>query len=871
MYVYLLIKKYLLVDGHFLTNIKEIIINRKIMNFMKNKERVKKTMYKAINALVLFALVFNFGFVSESSVDSAQAYTNMLKEGSFENNIEGYWTNWQNDASTRVYDIYRSYESAFGFGSHSVAIRATSGAPEEGWTANFQPREDTNGFTLENGKTYYLAVYLKGSQNFQTRVTVSNTQTYESIDGFRDVPVTTEWTRHVLMFNSNISSGGTFSITYGDLAEGAELYIDGVQLFSDAVTLSTTEVKGNIGQTRKYLKISNISFFTQDEIQVELPYYNENTSTVGTMRYNPSEVTSSGIYVNMPEGTFSGVGRVYAQNQLIGEFGYNVTPVITDFYPSRFHADEDVVIRGSGFNPQVDIDKMYVIVKTKNVEGKTFDHYIKPHVVDPQLKQVTVKLPVGVINSSVYVQTSFRNHLGEDKVVKSNSLRYEVKPVIYLSEWSQMGFDQVGDKLKIHGKGISNNPYVVFYDEAGNKIATTRAKVLEISSEEVIEVTTPANVNKLNITVKVGNNESDAAQALAYAAKPKVKTIKTKKTRYMSGSEEKIPAAKTGEEIMLYGNSLYSEIATSVVEFQGLNTRIQVNPSSYDPKGTWVKVIVPPGAQNGYMNVELNGLKSNYLPLEIIPSIVEVNPAEIIPGAQMSIHATGVGQVQSLTKVFFNFGKEVLEVSPQSIDSYGDLAVIHLIAPMAISSKSTTIKLQYDKWMDDSSPALNVNPQITHASMDVESKILIIRGHGFSIQPRENIITYRYADENKTIIEPKVRMLGIYPTEEGQEIRIQVQDDYHYGYVQVTVGDKVSNEFNFGPVSIRSVARRVQFIEADNQNMGVLYINGYNFGETGGVRVGEVWANIHYRTNFFIIAVVPEANVNDNPIIVTKE
>ncbi|MDA3840200.1 MAG: hypothetical protein PF572_03850 [Patescibacteria group bacterium] len=841
------------------------------MKFTQNKERAKKTIYKAVNALVLFALVFNFSFFADTSVDYAQAYTNMLKEGSFETDINGYWTSWQNEASARVYDVYRSYESAFGFGSHSVAIRATSGAPEEAWTANFQPREDTNDFTLENGKRYYLALYVKGTQNTQTRVIMSNTQDYETIDGFRDIPVTTEWARHVVSFNSNVSAGGNISFTYGDLPEGAEILIDGVQLFEDDVQVITPEIKGTIGQTRRFVRVNNISFFTQNEIEIELPYLHEDTSSVGTRRFNPSEVNTTGFYMDISEGTFSGVARVYAQGNLMGEFNYNVSPVMTDFFPSMFHADEDVVIRGSGFNPQTDIDKMYVVVRTMDSSGSNFDHYIIPHIIDPKLKQITVKLPVGVIAGSIYTQTSYRNMAGEDITVKSNSLRYDVKPVIYQTEWSNMGFDQVGDKIKIHGKGISSRPVVNFYDDAGTKIATMRGTLLEIGSEEIIEVATPVNVNKLNITVKIGRIESDRATALAYSAKPLLKSIKTAKTRFMSGSETNIPAAKAGEEIILYGSSLFSDIATGSVEFQGLNSRIQVMPTSSDPRGGWIKVIVPNGVQNGYLNTELNGLKSNYLPLEIIPTILDIQPAEIIPGSLMAIHASGVGSVQSITKVYFNIGNDKLEVLPESVDSYDELAVVHVRVPMAISSKYTTINLQYDKWIDDSSSVLNVNPTITNASMDIDSKILIIRGHGFSIHPRENEITYRYADENRTIIEPQARILGVYPTEEGQEIRIQVQDDYHYGYVQVAVGDMLSNEFNFGPVSIRSIARRVQYIESENQNMGVLYINGYNFGENGGVMVGENWATIHYRTNFFIIAVVPEANINDNPVIVTKE
>lgn len=114
-------------------------------------------------------------------------------------------------------------------------------------------------------------------------------------------------------------------------------------------------------------------------------------------------------------------------------------------------------------------------------------------------------------------------------------------------------------------------------------------------------------------------------------------------------------------------------------------------------------------------------------------------------------------------------------------------------------------------------------------------------------------------------------MLGVYSTEEGQEIRVQILDDYYYGYVSVTVGGATSNEANFGPVSIRKLTRRIEFIESVGQEMGVLYISGYNFGSEGGVLAGDHWADIHYRSDFFIIAVVDQQYVYDNPVIVARQ
>ncbi len=44
-----------------------------------------------------------------------------------------------------------------------------------------------------------------------------------------------------------------------------------------------------------------------------------------------------------------------------------------------------------------------------------------------------------------------------------------------------------------------------------------------------------------------------------------------------------------------------------------------------------------------------------------------------------------------------------------------------------------------------------------------------------------------------------------------------------------------------------------------------------SFKPAGGVKVGENWATVHYRSNFFIIAVVDQDNLYDNPVIVAKQ
>lgn len=285
-----------------------------------------------------------------------------------------------------------------------------------------------------------------------------------------------------------------------------------------------------------------------------------------------------------------------------------------------------------------------------------------------------------------------------------------------------------------------------------------------------------------------------------------------------------------------------------------------------------MKIAVPVGAQNGYMNVRINNQNSNYKALEIIPTIAGISPDPIVPGADIRITANGVGDNLNLCKVNFKLNTtDEVGVLPYAIDLSADQAVIYVKAPMAISSNNTKVVLQYDRWSDDGTSVLNVRPHIDSANMNSENKVISIKGYGFSINPKENIITYKYDDEAKTVVTPSVKILGVYPAEEGQEIRIQVLDNYRYGYLSVQVGEFTSNEVAFGETMVRNVARRVEFVKSENKVMGVLYITGYNFSSNGQVIIDGHEAATHYRSNFFIIAVIDQAYINDNPVIVTKE
>lgn len=817
-------------------------------------------------ATLLAIAATSFGFTPEKQTVSA-ASINLITNSSFEDNIDTNWGTWKNGTTQRNYTLFRSYESPFGFGSYSGAISAQNTADER-FSAGLVINEE-NQFPVEAGKNYYFSFYARATKNTNLSVYLEKAKTYEPVTLIKEAGITTDWQQYNFVFTPDVSGPALLNFVFGDMPADATLYLDGLSLFENNVTQITKEITGFIGDQNKLIGISNISNFSPADIDIELPYYDEMTSAIATKKFHPKLVNSSGIYFDLGKGTFSGVGTTYLFNEPIGKFNYVITPKITEYNPSLVRVDEDLVIYGSGFNPNN--GNTFVILNAIDVNGKKYEAWIKPHAFDPQLSQIVIKLPFGVTNGKLYVYTSLLNTGGLDVKKSSNVLMYSIKPNIHRLEWSRSGYEQVGDKLKIYGKGISDNPYVNFYDATGKQIISTKATIKEIgTTTEAIEVVTPKNANKLNLTVKVGSMESDKEQALELTAKPKLNLITTSKKRTFNANNTTIAAAKIGETIKFNGDGLGGASSTIFAEFQGDSQRIRVaiDPSQVS-SGNTVSVAVPEGALTGFCAIEVNGQKSNHLPLEIIPTVISINPENPAPGKELAITAQGVGRNLNLAKIFFNLSNDQVIAQPAtSIDIADNKTTIKTIAPLAISNKYSSITLQYDNLKDDKSYAMRVQPQITEASIDTDTKILSIKGYGFSIHPQENKITYMYADH--TVVNPKVTILGVYPTEDGQEIRVKINDGYYYGYIQVGVDNTQSNEANFGPAVIKKVTRRVQHVASENAVMGVLYISGNNFGDTGDIKVGNVWAKTHYRSNFFIIAVVNKENVNDNPVMITK-
>jgi len=819
----------------------------------------------AVSVLPIQALEF----IGAKSVSAAAV--NLIVDNSFNKDINQNWNLWTGADSTKSYVLARGYQTPFGYGPYSLAVKAT-GAGTNVYDAGIVSIGESQ-FTVNADKPYILSFQAKASTATTIAVHLENTSTYETVSTRKDFAITTGWNKYQLMITPTASGKTSLAIAVGALPDGATLYIDNLNLFESNASLTTSKISGYIGDQNKRLSIVNGNLYSPDEIKIELPYSDATTGTVGVKQFSAKNISNSVVSFDIPERTFSGVGKVYASGVLIGQFEYQVLIKITEFSPNPVRVDEDLVIYGTGFTP--DKENNFISIKTVNEQGKVIEKWLKPHTIDSKLTQLVVKLPAGITNSKLSVYNYYQNAADTSIEIKSNELAYVIKPVIYQLNWSNPGYEQIGDKITITGKGLVSKPVVNFYDEEGkfiSRVTGTVKSINETGKYETIEAVTPRQLNKLQVTVKIGSYESDKADALAYAARPVLTMVKSGSARKLPGTNVSVSAAQSGATIRLVGQG-FKNASQVQVNFPALNNSIAkayVSADNIDTNGTWLDVVVPKEAQSGQLSITVNDQESNQVSLEIIPTIISVTPLIPSPGEEMTFWTNGVGLDLDQALVHFQLNnKEKVSLKPISLteSGYGDV-IVKVIAPKAIASESSVIKIQYGYWLNNQSYSLETNPYIERATIDLDTRILTINGAGFSNVITANKINYKYADG--TVVTPKVKVLKVTPTSEGQEIKIQILDSYYYGYVSVTVNDKTSNEVNIGPAVITRLERRIQFVEAENKVMGVLYISGRNFGPKGDVKVGEVWAKTHYRSDTFIIAVVEQTDTYKNPIIITK-
>lgn len=800
------------------------------------------------------------------------ASNNLIKNPSFEQgSVTTYWDLWNIKPEERTYTMYRSYDVPYGTGSYSAAIEST-GPIGTIYEAGIGTKPSNNPFTVTGDKTYFFSLYIKASEPTTISVYLQKADDYQPLAPAQQIEVSANWEKKVILFTPTSTANASLGMAFGNLPEGTTLNIDALDLSEKNLNVTTNDIGGFIGDS-KTLNLSGSTNWTINDVEIELPYFNSETNTSERKKFKPRSVNSNSASFIIPGQTFSGLGKVFYLDAPIGEFNYNVFAKVTEVSPDPIRPDEDLVVYGTGFNP--DLSKNFIIMKGIAANGVTFDTWIAPHTIDSSLTQLVVKLPIGLANSKLQVRTYFTTINGTPVENKSNLLPYSIKPVIYGATWTERGREQVGDKLTITGKGIAYKPVVHFYNE-NDQLISKKAAVLKkinigtINTEE-IEVVTPVTLNKVKITVKVESYESDKADALVYTARPTIASIKSTHKRTL-GDKSYISAAKTGETIRLIGQGFITA-EPAIISFwsiQGGVTEVSVDPSHIDPKGKWIDVIVPVGIQNGQVNLEINGQKSNNVTFEVIPTIITSQPIEPIPGTMLTITAQGIALDPTQVTIYFKTLKnQEIAVQPLTLTEVDNNVEVTVMTPRAIPDQGTTIKIQYASWLNDETYRVVAAPYIESATINRDNDMLVIKGYGFSTVAKNNKITYKYADG--TVVTPKTKMIGVFSTSEGQEIRITILDDYYYGFVSVTVGENQSNEVDVGPAVITRLERRIQFVAANKQVMGVLYISGRNFGNNGDVLVGDTWATTHYRSNTFIIAVVDREDLYNNPVIVTKE
>lgn len=825
---------------------------------------------KAIFSLILGVLALGVAVFPVSQVHAAGE--NLIKNPSFEQgNVDTYWSLWNNNDRERTYTMYRSYDVPFGTGSHSAVIEAT-GPTAPLYDAGMVTDAASNPFTVTAGKTYNFSLYTKGSKATTISIYLHRTDNFALLAPAQQINVTTDWQRYQVQFPANATASASLGIAYGSLANSEALYLDALDLSESNFTLSTQDVKGFIGET-KNVTITGGNRLTVDDVRIDLPYFNPLTQTMERKQFVPSQVRNGVATFTMPTNTFAGVGKVYVYGGALEEFNYQVFVKVTSISPDPVRPDEDMVVYGTGFHPNLTQD--FVVVSNRGENGTAYEKWLNPHTVDSNLSQLVVKLPVGMLNNKLTARTYFTNKAGTAVENKSNAFTYAIQPEIYSWEWSQRGHEQVGDKITIYGKGIVDRPTVNFYNSDGTVVAKKSATIKRIVSGtenyEVIEVATPVDLNRVTITVKAGVHESEQSGALNFVAKPTIKSISSKNSRTLANSNTKIPAVKVGEKIRLNGNG-FKTTTTAEVEFwsiHGTGKIVTIDSTNIDTRGNWVDVVVPAGVINGQVNVKINGQKSNNFSLEIIPTIVSTTPTQPVPGENIIITTQGIGLDASQTQVRFKApNSEEVVVQPTSVVKSGDNVVLTVMTPRALPASGTTLSVQYGYWLNNETFRVGVAPHLDQADMNRATKILTLQGYGFASNAKDNKLTFKYADG--TVVATEHKIMSITTTSEGQEMKVKILDDYYYGRIYVTVAETPSNEVGVGPAMITRLERRVQYVQANDRVMGVLYISGRNFGPQGDVRVGDVWATTHYRSNTFIIAVVERADLYKNPVIVTR-
>ncbi|TSC56089.1 MAG: hypothetical protein G01um101418_457 [Parcubacteria group bacterium Gr01-1014_18] len=323
-----------------------------------------------------------------------------------------------------------------------------------------------------------------------------------------------------------------------------------------------------------------------------------------------------------------------------------------------------------------------------------------------------------------------------------------------------------------------------------------------------------------------------------------------------------------------------------------------------------VRVKLPANTRTGLLKLSVAELDSNSIFLMIKPKLGNnVFRSTLGVGAKINLEVSGISANKK--DIFVEFPAVTLSgeniVIRQPVDSVSlNRDQVSVTLPMGTTSGE--IRLGTDQLVGENlirqtsvvSNSIILSPVVTQSSS--ENKVLKIYGYGFG--PSGQNKTIEIYNNNGLLVEKiiatnnRLSSLGELvsvnlTTPDASRVQLVVGN---YASGQVTINHKIAVSGETIKESATSVPSKVTppvkntavkpLVKAitkvqiskfermtrkiGNENKGIIYIHGKNFGSKGGVKVGSAWAEIFYRRDDFIIAAVP-ASALYGKVIVAKQ
>ena len=159
------------------------------MTNLKEKKLVKNKKIKPFIGILIAVFLFSSFAMDIGPVKAVTG--NLIKGGSFEDDLDVHWGVWQEEGSSRIYSFNRTFDSAFGYGSYCAIIGA-EGNSEEPFTAILSTKTDNNKFSVDSSKEYFLTFYAKATAGMDVITYLQRADNYNSITAFHARTITSD-------------------------------------------------------------------------------------------------------------------------------------------------------------------------------------------------------------------------------------------------------------------------------------------------------------------------------------------------------------------------------------------------------------------------------------------------------------------------------------------------------------------------------------------------------------------------------------------------------------------------------------------------------------------------------------------------------